>query len=284
MEMYRASVKSDLSDEVANTYLQRPVAGIITYAAASLPITPNQVTLASTLCGVAGGVALMTQPSSFAVAAVLLYLKDILDSVDGQLARATLQFSRRGRFWDSLGDFAVNVVLFAGICTALIREGTPPATACLLSAAGWLCLNLRVSYQVYYQSSYLHHHGAYSTNRVSEELLDEDRDIDDFTLLLQKIFLILYGWQDRFVAALDRRCRNMRGDLPADQWYTDTIGLRLNSLFGMGTEFVVLTVCCAAGSLHSYLLMTLIGFNLLWGAAICYRFFFAFRNSSSTIK
>ncbi len=283
-ELYRSSIKSDISDELANTYLQRPVAGVITYIAASTPVTPNQVTLLSTLSGIAGGIVLMTHPPSLASAAALLYLKDILDSVDGQLARATRQFSRRGRFWDSLGDFAVNCVLFAGICIALIGEGSPPARAFFLSLAGWCCVSLRVSYQVFYQTSYLHHHGAYSTNRVTEELRDEDLAGDVLTLLLQKIFLLLYGWQDRLIAALDARCRHMRGDPPIDAWYTDKAGLRINALFGMGTEFVAVTLCFAAGSLHSYLLITLVGFNVVWGAAILYRLLFAFRNSSSIRK
>jgi hypothetical protein len=281
METYRASVKSDLSDELANTYLQRPVAGVVTYAASLLPVTPNQVTLVSTLCGVAGGLTLMTQSPSLTAAAALFYAKDILDSVDGQLARATRQFSRRGRFWDSLGDFIVNVALFAGVGTALVREGTPVLSALIVSLAGWCCVNLRVSYQVFYQTSYLHNLGAYTTNRVSEEVRDEDMEADPLTLLLQRVFLILYGWQDRLIAALDAVCRARRGNPPAVDWYTDRTGLRFNSLFGMGTEFVAATLCLGAGSLHTYMLVTLGALNAVWAVAILYRFFAAPRSSSS---
>ncbi len=283
-QVYRASIKSDISDELVNTYLQRPAAGLVTYVLALLPVTPNQVTLVSTLCGIAGGAALIAKPAQLLPAALLFYLKDIFDSADGQLARATGQFSRRGRFWDSLGDFAVNGALFAGIAAALVHEGMAPVWALVLSLTGWLGVNLRVSYQVFYQTSYLHHLGAYETNRVTEELRDEDLAQDALTVLLQKIFIVLYGWQDRLIAALDAACRNRRGDPPADAWYTDKTGLRFNSLFGMGSEFVALAVCLAAGSLHAYLLVTLGGFNALWGAAIVYRLFFALRNSSSIMK
>ncbi len=283
-EVYRSSVKSDLSDELVNTYLQRPVAGLVTYALASLPVTPNQVTLVSTLCGIAGGVALMAEPAQLLPAALLFYLKDIFDSADGQLARATGQFSRRGRFWDSLGDYAVNAMLFAGIAAALVHEGAAPVWALLISVAGWLGVNLRVSYQVFYQTSYLHHFGAYETNRVTEELREEDLAQDALTVRLQKTFLFLYGWQDRLIAAIDAACRRMRGRPAADAWYTDRTGLRFNSLFGMGSEFVALALCLASGSLHAYLLVTLVGFNAVWGAAIVYRLFFALRNSSSIMK
>ena len=72
--------------------------------------------------------------------------------------------------------------------------------------------------------------------------------------------------------------------VPAVDWYADGTGLRFNSLFGLGSEFVAMTVCFGAGSLHAYLYVTLGAFNALWAAAIVYRFFFALRNSSSIIK
>jgi len=38
---YKNSVKSDISDELVNVYLQRPLAGIVTRAVYFTPITPT---------------------------------------------------------------------------------------------------------------------------------------------------------------------------------------------------------------------------------------------------
>ena len=52
MYSYRDSVKSDKSDELINTYLLRPIAGVIVWALYYTPITPNQVTIISILSGI----------------------------------------------------------------------------------------------------------------------------------------------------------------------------------------------------------------------------------------
>jgi phosphatidylglycerophosphate synthase len=283
--LYRASVKSRCSDELVNTYLQRPAAALVTYGCAFTPVTPNQLTLVSTLFGVASAVMLAVDPPMLVAAGACAYLKDLFDSADGQLARATARYSRRGRFWDSIGDFAVNMLLSAGFFFALRHEAMGAAAAFVLSLSAWLCLTLRVSYQVFYQTSYLHLRGTYELNRVSEEVRPEDRaEADRLTLLLQKIFLALYGWQDSLIAGLDARSRRRAGNPDDESWYADRTGLRFNSLFGMGTDFVALALCLAAGSVDAYLIASLGVFNLLWASAIVYRFFFALRSSSSSLK
>lgn len=286
--MYRSSVKSDEADELVNTYLQRPVAGVITYWLSFTRVTPNQVTFVSTAFGLAAGLLLCLTPPLMPAAAICVYLKDVFDSADGQLARATHRYSRRGRFWDSLGDFVVNTALSAGIFMLLVHRGTSIVFAAAAAVAMWLLINLRVSYQVFYQTSFLHTRGAYLNNRTAEDVREEDRAASDrVTLLLQKIFLVVYGWQDRLIAVLDRRSRRHRGAEDtgaAAQWYADRWGRRLTRCFGMGTEFVALTVCLAVQSIDAYLVLTLVLFTMLWASAIVYRFFFALRSSASISK
>ena len=111
---YRESIKSDKSDELINTYLLRPIAGIIVWVLYYTPITPNQVTIASILSGIIASIFyLRGTAGSFIVAGLLITLKDILDSADGQLARAKTTTKWFGRFLDSIGDFIVNAAVFA---------------------------------------------------------------------------------------------------------------------------------------------------------------------------
>ena len=53
MYSYRNSIKSDKSDELINTYALRPIAGLIVWLLFDTPVTPNQVTLASIISGLA---------------------------------------------------------------------------------------------------------------------------------------------------------------------------------------------------------------------------------------
>lgn len=280
---YKNSIKSNKSDERINVYLQRPIAGLIVRAVYPTPVSPNHLTLASILFGIIGGVLVALPDARLAAAGLCFYLKDIFDSADGQLARAKQQFSRRGRFLDSIGDFIVDLFLFGGICVFLFRGRASILISLSIAIAGFLGMSLRVSYHVFYQTLYLHSQQKYQTNRITEELREQDFLEGRTTLWLQKMFLFLYGWQDRLMLWLDAWCfrgRNRQyGTAPAN-WYQDRIALQLSGLLGFGTEFVVLTVCLFLGSVSAYLIFTLIFFNGVWLSAILYRKLFLSRKKS----
>ena len=270
---YRRSVKSDASDELINTYLLRPAAGLIVRLLYRTRVTPNQVTAAATAAGLAAACLYFRGTPGLTLAAGLcITLKDLLDSADGQLARAKGMFSRAGRFLDSIGDFAVNLAVFAAIAAAMMMHGAG-GEAPLLCLLAFLGISLRVSYHVFYQASFLHLRRAYTGNRTSEELREEDRGEDRRTAALHRTFLLLYGWQDRLVARLDAFCRGTSPLAPAQAgaWYGDVTGVRLSGFLGLGTELFLLTACSAANALDAYLVINIAGMNLLWACAVVYR-------------
>jgi phosphatidylglycerophosphate synthase len=271
---YKNSVKSNISDELVNVYVQRPLAGIVAHAVYFTPITPNQLTIIATLFGIAGGIILGAPGGHLAAAALCFYLKDIFDSADGQLARAKQLYSRRGRFLDSIGDFIVDLFLFSGVCASLLRSGMEFPIAFLISLTGFLGISLRASYHVFYQTSYLHQEKKYEANRITEKLRDEDFHEDAVTIRLQKTFYILYGWQDRLMIRLDSWCLGdikSRNQSVKARWYQDTAGLRLGGFLGFGTEFVLLTVCLLLNSIQLYLFFSIIVLNCVWISTILYR-------------
>lgn len=270
---YRASLKSGASDELINTYVLRPAAGLIVRALYPTPVTPNQVTLLSTLFGfLAAGLYLLNGPATTAAAGLCITAKDLLDSADGQLARAKSMGSRIGRFLDSIGDFLVNLAVFGAIGLVLAANRGNPAFL-LLALAGFLGISLRVSYHVFYQTAFLHLQNAYDTNRLTEEIREEDLHGDPRALLLQRTFRILYGWQDALMVGIDRwsRAGQNLSTRQHQTWYADPLGLRLSGLMGMGTELFLLTVCSLAGILELYLWTNVLMMNSLWGVTAVYR-------------
>lgn len=253
---YKKSLKSGLSDEVINTYLLRPLAGLIVRVLYRTPVTPNQVTIASTIAGfVAAGLYLKNEAFYTAVAGLCVTLKDVLDSADGQLARAKQQYSRIGRFLDSLGDFVVDVAVFGAIGWVLFSS-SGDWWVIALSILGLLGITLRVSYHVFYQTSFLHLEEQYQVNRVTEDITADDLAGDPAALRLQKTFQFIYGWQDRLMLRVDTWCR--RGCADRDflsRWYSDPKGLRLSGLIGFGTELFLLMACSVFNELALYLML-----------------------------
>ncbi len=273
LKFFRESLKSDAfyADEFLNIYLLRPAAAAIVWILYPTGVTPNQVTVAAVFAGFAAAAFFLADTPGYTIAAGLLVcLKDILDDADGQLARAKQLYSRRGRFFDSIGDFVVNLAIFSAITTVLLKTHPGWGTVAL-GFLGLLGITLRVSYHVYYQVSFLHGQDRYGLNRIIEVVTDEDRRGDPVALRLQKIFNLIYGWQDRFVSRVDRWCK---GDVSSEfLWYSDRLALRISGLIGFGTEFALLTVCAIADRLYLYLILNLL-MNGIMISSICYRRFY----------
>jgi phosphatidylglycerophosphate synthase len=278
MYSYRQSIKSDKSDELINTYILRPFAGLIVGALYYTPITPNQVTLASTIAGlVAACLYLKGTPDAFIAAGLLVTLKDILDSADGQLARAKRQFSRIGRFLDSIGDFIVDVALFSAIGWRLY-QATGNEWMPVLALLGLMGITLRVSYHVFYHVNFLHLQNQYANNRVTEEIREEDRAKGGIELTLQRIFQLIYGWQDRLIKGVDAWSRKNHSDvLYLQKWYADLKGLTISGFLGFGTELFLLMVCSVVNQLEVYLYLNIFLMNGIMVLSVLYRRVILFR-------
>ncbi len=296
MYSYRKSLKSDISDELINTYLLRPIAGLIVWALYYTPITPNQVTIASTIAGlVAAFFYLKGTPEAFIVAGLLVTLKDLLDSADGQLARAKQQYSRVGRFLDSIGDFVVDAAVFSAIGWILYQSGGH-WWMLLLALVGVIGISLRVSYHVFYQVNFLHLQKQFASNRISEEIREEDLKEGGVELVLQRIFQCIYGWQDRLIERVDRwsygrNFRRLHENEPRDssegsscepcqrgqEWYSDIISLRISGLLGFGTEFFLLMLCSVLNRLELYLYLNIFLMNGILILCVLYRRFVLLR-------
>jgi phosphatidylglycerophosphate synthase len=270
---YASSIKSEKSDELINTYLLRPLAGILVRFLYSTPITPNQVTLVSIFLGFAGAACFSEGGAvAAAIGGLLVTAKDVFDAADGQLARAKQMFSRAGRFLDSIGDILVNAAVLTGIGFGLSRTSDAwwIVPGCFVSFLG---ISLRVSYHVFYHTAYMHQFDTYGGNRLTEEFTGEDRRGDRTTRTLQRIFLLLYGWQDRAMVRIDRWSLGRGTPATAGNraWYGDLTGVRLSGFLGLGTELFLLTACALAGRTDIYLLLNILCMNLVWGVCVGYR-------------
>ncbi len=266
---YRATVKSAVSDELINVYLLRPLAGLLVRAVYPTRITPNHLTIAAIGWGIIAAMLYAAgAPAMTAAAGICITLKDLFDSADGQLARAKQLYSRAGRFLDSIGDILVNALVFLAFSFPLWRDTGNPAIP-VMGVLGFLGISLRVSYHVFYQTSFLHLQDRYELNRTTEEFRPDDFAAEPHVRRLQSIFQVLYGWQDRLIVRLDRW--SGEGTETGAAWYGDAVALRLSGFLGLGSELFLLTVCSLVNEMRWYLFLNLVGMNGIWGICVLYR-------------
>ncbi len=103
---YEASLKSIETENYIDRLFFRPIGFLIAKLLSKTCVTPNVITIISIFVGVAVGPLFFFNHIYFSIAGILcLIIANILDCVDGQLARLTGKKSKIGRILDGLaGD------------------------------------------------------------------------------------------------------------------------------------------------------------------------------------
>ncbi|MGZ5503777.1 MAG: CDP-alcohol phosphatidyltransferase family protein [Chthoniobacterales bacterium] len=105
---------------------------------AALRMTPDQVTILSTLAGVAAGHLYFYQALSLNIVGMFLHvMSNLLDNVDGQLARLTSRQSESGKIIDGIGDHIVFVSVYFHLCLRAVMAGGSEWLWLIAFAAGF---------------------------------------------------------------------------------------------------------------------------------------------------
>jgi hypothetical protein len=113
-------------EERLDTYLIRPLGYLLVRWLRHTPVTPNMVSIASAMAGI-GAAAFYFRGDLTGAAGglVMLVLSSMLDSADGQLARATGQGSELGRLLDGVCDNVSFVAIYIAILSGYAARGGP---------------------------------------------------------------------------------------------------------------------------------------------------------------
>lgn len=134
------------SDGYVDRHFNRPVGRYLSKVLIHTPVSPNQVSLAATILGIASAWLFSDGRVATSIAAALiLQLSAIVDCVDGDVARVLFKESRLGKWLDIVGDQVVHVGVFLGIAIGLWRAGSAaPVVPLGISAAIGVLLSFLV--------------------------------------------------------------------------------------------------------------------------------------------
>ncbi len=108
-------------------YLIRPPAFLVVKAFAGTRVTPNQLTLISSVIGLAAGAAYLGATRGWFIAAgFLVMLSSVFDCADGQLARLKGLGSRYGAYLDLFFDRITDFAAIAGVAVGWARYSQKP--------------------------------------------------------------------------------------------------------------------------------------------------------------
>lgn len=209
----------------------------------------------------------------------LLQIKNVLDAVDGSLARLQARPSRVGRFLDSIGDAAIAAAVAVALAIAVARN-RPIVYAALLAAAALVLGLLQGSVYNYYYVRYRRRQGGDKTSLVKERLTEydqiyyEDRPIAIGLLrTLIQAYNWIYGWQDVLVHRIDawavRPLMASGQEEVADELRDARPLLIAVSALGPGLQILVLNLYTLAGYRHLTLALELFLWTVALGGTLC---------------
>ena len=206
--------KQTPTTELTVAWFYRPLAHIVVLALLPLRVPPSTVVLAGTAAGLVSAVEIVR--GDYALAALLLVLKTVLDGADGALARASGRVTAFGRYFDSECDLLVNAALFAAVGYATGRW--------LLALAVFLASTVVLSVNYNLRRLYLSEHG------LEEETLPVTSRA---ARAARRIYELVYAPQDRAVEWFVRRFRITY----------DTRALTVLHNLGLATQHTVIAAC-----------------------------------------
>jgi len=123
-------LKHEDVEERIDLLFYRPLGAALTRWLASTSVTPNQVSVLSAVIGGIGGSFFLSDRLAVNVIGMLGFvLANLLDSVDGQLARMKGMTSRLGRVLDGVAGVAIFGSIYLFLAIRLSREDGWPALA-----------------------------------------------------------------------------------------------------------------------------------------------------------
>jgi phosphatidylglycerophosphate synthase len=284
---YRASLKNPAVEEPIDLLLHRPLGYLIARICYPTPVSPDALTLASMLVGLAAGACIACSFGSahavyMPIAAVLFVASAVIDCSDGQLARMRQSSSRYGRMLDGAVDAVVQTaVVPLAVAQMVWRRGglhTASTWAWMIAAIAAVLLGVRHT-TLYDQYKNLWSRNTDSNPRDCDDLEDLQREelaargrgplslMDWFRFSMYRVHLTLVRqtmqWMDPAVPL--RFC-----DMPPYSTERSTHYRSLNqklmrawSFFGIGTHIFTMALSLLFERLEAYVLLRLIGFSLV---------------------
>jgi hypothetical protein len=210
----------------------RPLATFLAYQLAKIKVNAIQVTIVFFFVGLASAYCIYT--NNMIWAAVFLMTKNILDAVDGEIARITKHPSIIGRYLDSVFDFIINLLILIAIYD--ITDAS-----ILLLILAFLGIEFQCSIYNFYYVIVRQRLNNEETSRIIEyqKPVAYHYESQKIVNILHAMFLSLYGIFDVFVVFLDKKAISIQ-DFP--KWF-----MSLSSLLGLGFQLLIICILLCFG-------------------------------------
>jgi len=210
----------------------RPVARVIAKSLKQTNFTPIDVTIAFIIAGLLAISCIFLD--YLWAAAFFLILKSILDAADGELARVKNTPSYTGRYFDSVADIILNLLI-------LLMLWYVTDASLFLTILAFLCIQLQGTLYNYYYVILRNRFNGDTTSRIFEDSApialagEKQKNVN----LLFAMYNLLYKYFDKTIYLLDRNA--IDGKL-LPNWLMTGV-----SALGLGSQLLIISIMLVLG-------------------------------------
>ncbi len=203
----------------------RPVARFIANSLKKTNLTPFHVTIGFTISGLLAVVCILS--GYFGAAAFFLIFKSILDAADGELARLKKTPSYTGRYFDSVADIILNLLIILAI-------GYVADSSLAYTVLAFLAIQLQGTLYNYYYVILRTRFEGDTTSRIFENKTpkalkgEKQKNVD----ILFRLYKTFYGIFDNAIFILDRNA--FKSDW-FPKWFMTAV-----STLGLGFQLLII--------------------------------------------
>jgi phosphatidylglycerophosphate synthase len=267
---YRASLKGYDVEEILDLLIYRPISFLIVKLIYRFNITPNQISLLSMFFGIATGV--LFAFGFYIYGGIVLFISNVFDCVDGQLARLKHNGTKIGRIIDGAIDYVTGASVFIGLGISLSMDSGDYFITWIVVILAAVSRIFQNFFFDYYRNEYL----SYVYNKVAN-LEDEIREFKDESKRLESLkgkkfekFLI-----DIYIkySKLQRKSNNHKAFSVSPEEYkkANKFILRLWSWLGSTTHLTLIIIFSIVQHIEIYLIATIVIGNFFMLVFLAYQ-------------
>jgi hypothetical protein len=266
LKEYKSSLKSFDVEEIIDLIIFRPLSFLLVKIIYSTNITPNQISIISMFFGLLAGVIIGFGKYEFVLAgAVLIFLSNLLDCADGQLARLKKNGTKIGRLIDGFIDYVTGLSAFLGLGFAVSYITGDYVYGWIIAFVGGFSRVLQNMFFDYYRNLYF----KYVYNKLSDINLEivefteeKDRLEKNKGHLLEKFLVSLYL---KYCSLQKNTTMHVHMNISPDIYKAkNKLLLRLWSWIGSTTHLSMLIIFLFINKPEYYLLLTIILGNFVF--------------------
>ncbi len=259
------------TEEYLGYHIFRPIASWIVKAVAHTPVTPNQLTVMSLVFGIGSGFFLYYADGVLltSLSVLCLFIANVFDNSDGQLARFRGTESLYGRVFDGLIDNLVFASVYLAACLKFTGEYGP--VIWLMGVAAAVSHSLQSSYFDYYRNEYIDivvkgFKGEKTTSSEILKAIDSNKRQSgryferfllytylNYTQVQEKVNKKYIGFRKQNAIPSDYTVTYKRKNLPL---------LRLWSILGPTAHITYVMFFIAVGAMDQYFIFEIIILNI----------------------